>query len=1392
MRGLLRATSSAPQSTEMICSMANSDETEEAEEAMLMMLEQQQHQPSLRAGNAAATSNAAAPVFERILNGKMGRRRRLQNAPEVYSGKTGLDLPNIHIGALQTPITTCYTGPDGGLTRVQPMRQRAIAKMAKLDDEEFSLSSMDEEGDDNDNGMEEEEEGDGKDAEMEETNNEQRRPTAAFNHEEKLDDDTSGVRNWNVREQQDNNDDNDYIDDGVIEEKQQQPTVLPPSKFKYMIGNKESNEEKQQCNGGKTTTTKRRMQKIRGTNNEDKMSMSDSMEALGFGPEDQQARQGGSCNQLERMNWNHWDEQRAFGMSTSLYERHPVTGQCAGHPIADVFAIIARPNNAILALADGVNWGDASRLAARCAIRGAVDHLNTAVERQQFGTTTDIFHCMLGAFHAAHALILQEGGALTTLCVALVVPVRDSTSSVLCVCNVGDSLCFVYNAAHGVREVTQASHDIAQMRDMRDAGGALGPVDGRNPQLQNLTCSMTFVEDDDLVFITSDGISDNFDPVVGKFCLIRKPREEDSSEKENNEENSLNTGSPAALPAPSPAPLVAVTVPAPFHKTKSVPITANCNSTNNNNNNSVVKFQFPLTTTAGMPPPPPLKRPPAAMLPCVDALERHELMLLRMSDVISNGLHPVIINNGTTPTFSIGSSTSDTSSPSPQLQSQQQQQQITAAELCENLVQFAYQLSSAKRRTLEDPELYRTRTHSKTEERLRRKMIRNMIMEMPGKLDHASVVAYRVGRQWPKMDMLNGKNECQHLNGIKRSAIMGSSDVNNGIGAAVFLNGFCADVEKQKLMKQQLSLEEETARQGGGRMLIKREQVVEELMDMVVSNGDDDVDGTMSMTRNGDFADLARKKREAEEGQRVCQRREMMRSSPKIQPQQHQRQADATKCCQHPSGNSVRTFQMPPCNIRSSSTSNERAKGLHLNVSSRMNFQLPPAAKQQQQQQKLQQRSPYEELPSSNRAGTATAGNANQIASQSDDTAKDSQSGNGKKKSRRHHHLRGSLARHTLGVDVTWLKRLVTNKHGSNNNNNPINDDDKGLAIAVQQRKMMLTAELQTVEIDLEMEETGKDRNGENVIEVAHVSTPLTSAMSASSQPISVPKLLEMPQQQIGHKKKHRSATTNLRSMLGSSVPAISTEFGNGTANGMGGANNNGSTHGSSNGLAGAGAAISRKLRGAFMRQSTTSSTSTASASTSSSSSSTPQCDAVLAMNGDGIEAAIINSSNGDRQKMPKQQNQVRTTIPPLVVTTTTTTTTCPLGNNLPNGEAKTMKTSAINSQHDNGKCSPPVLLPSNVPRMGISQFKTTMNSCASPSARPTMPSEGISNGNEKLLADMMPPIARAEEDEEVDSNGKVEDGDVEEQQRNGGNSQREEPPHLRSLPIASPQTARI
>ncbi|KAG8212692.1 hypothetical protein J437_LFUL019606, partial [Ladona fulva] len=124
---------------------------------------------------------------------------------------------------------------------------------------------------------------------------------------------------------------------------------------------------------------------------------------------------------------------------------------------------------------------------------------------------------------------------LTTLTVAAVLPLKegegkeekivdwdcdvDSKRWAVCVVNVGDSLAYVYNKNHGVREITMGSHDIHSMRDMRDALGALGPAEGQNPELNNLTCSLTIAYPGDIVFLTSDGVSDNFDPVVGKFAL---------------------------------------------------------------------------------------------------------------------------------------------------------------------------------------------------------------------------------------------------------------------------------------------------------------------------------------------------------------------------------------------------------------------------------------------------------------------------------------------------------------------------------------------------------------------------------------------------------------------------------------------------------------------------------------------------------------------------------------------------------------------------------------------------------------------------------------------------------------------------------------------------------
>lgn len=54
---------------------------------------------------------------------------------------------------------------------------------------------------------------------------------------------------------------------------------------------------------------------------------------------------------------------------------------------------------------------------------------------------------------------------------------------------------------------------------MRDALGALGPVDGINPELSNLTISITTLQKGDIVMVATDGLTDNFDPNVSKFTV---------------------------------------------------------------------------------------------------------------------------------------------------------------------------------------------------------------------------------------------------------------------------------------------------------------------------------------------------------------------------------------------------------------------------------------------------------------------------------------------------------------------------------------------------------------------------------------------------------------------------------------------------------------------------------------------------------------------------------------------------------------------------------------------------------------------------------------------------------------------------------------------------------
>lgn len=128
------------------------------------------------------------------------------------------------------------------------------------------------------------------------------------------------------------------------------------------------------------------------------------------------------------------------------------------------------------------------------------------------------------------------------------------------------------------------------MRDMRDALGALGPVDGSNPELNNLTLAITEVELGDVVFLTSDGISDNFDPVVGKFAVLPNHNAASDVTISVKSNNDLRTKT----------------------RRKSAENLRHTESGNSNGNSN--------------------------SLPVVEAYQRHELTLLRMEDLLRRGV----------------------------------------------------------------------------------------------------------------------------------------------------------------------------------------------------------------------------------------------------------------------------------------------------------------------------------------------------------------------------------------------------------------------------------------------------------------------------------------------------------------------------------------------------------------------------------------------------------------------------------------------------------------------------------------------------------------------------------------------------------------------------------
>jgi serine/threonine protein phosphatase PrpC len=140
-----------------------------------------------------------------------------------------------------------------------------------------------------------------------------------------------------------------------------------------------------------------------------------------------------------------------------------------------------------------------------------MDHVTSNMpDLQSYPTTATITHLLEQAVtEKAQDLIMKHSATLTTLSAAIVCEMGTAGEWGLFVCAVGDSPVYVYCPhTHQVIEATVGCHDGT--RNMRMAGGVLGPSFGSSPDLSNLSYAFLPVFPGDIVFAVSDGVSDNF------------------------------------------------------------------------------------------------------------------------------------------------------------------------------------------------------------------------------------------------------------------------------------------------------------------------------------------------------------------------------------------------------------------------------------------------------------------------------------------------------------------------------------------------------------------------------------------------------------------------------------------------------------------------------------------------------------------------------------------------------------------------------------------------------------------------------------------------------------------------------------------------------------------
>lgn len=208
-----------------------------------------------------------------------------------------------------------------------------------------------------------------------------------------------------------------------------------------------------------------------------------------------------------------------YGRSVSTYPIDSQTKRRDGDPICDQFCAQIFENRIIAAVADGCNWGEPPKEAARKASRMFVSYIKR--RQHTIRDTIDAANLVMRAFGASHKAIIEGTNeetilncGTTTMVAGLILELEqeyDKNQFVFVFGSIGDCKAYHYSLAQRkLIEITKGNRGNSHF-DPRNPGGRIGPhLEGGEPDISNFMLWTIPCQTSDLLVLVSDGVHDNF------------------------------------------------------------------------------------------------------------------------------------------------------------------------------------------------------------------------------------------------------------------------------------------------------------------------------------------------------------------------------------------------------------------------------------------------------------------------------------------------------------------------------------------------------------------------------------------------------------------------------------------------------------------------------------------------------------------------------------------------------------------------------------------------------------------------------------------------------------------------------------------------------------------